>query len=347
MRCCNPARLGLPLVLTVLLGGCASWQLLQSPTQRVSGDLQDHRYADALRVIDDADKTDPRYPALKKQRPTVVRASQDYRHQALTRAGALADKGQWQQAFTVLRDARDRVVDPKPVDALLKQLHQRERDNLRQLLADWYLAQAHALLQTDKLDSALKGHGDDRARETLKNRRQLRERLTGELTRLGDDFAGQGQWQSAYRTLQTAQRLNPKGNRSKILERARATLNRAQSRAQSARRQSHREHAQALIQQYQESNGLEDLLAARTYLLQYRDDDLSKQRQEVNQWCQQRFKVEVAHGDALYARGRYQAAYQQWKRAEPLDPDNKGLKKKLARARRVLRNLRNLTDPAD
>lgn len=346
MRSCKPARLGLPLVLTALLGGCASWQLLQSPDQRVTGDLKAHRYADALRVIDDTDPGNPGYPALKKQRPVVIKASQDYRHHALTRAGALADKGQWRQAFTVLQDARDRVVDPKPVDALLKQLHERERDDLRKLLADWYLAQAQALLQTDKLDTALKGHPGDQARETLKDRQQLRGRLTGELTRLGDDFADQGHWQSAYQTLQTAQRLNPRGNRSATLERARETLNRAQSRAQSARLQSHREQARALIKQYQKSGRLDDLLAARTYLLQYPDDDLSEQRQQVDQWCQQRFKVEVAHGDALYARGRYQAAYQQWQRAEPLDPDNKDLKKKLARARRVLENLRNLTRPA-
>lgn len=342
----SDSSLGLSLaLLTALLGGCASWPGLQSPGQRVSGDLKAHRYVDALRVIDNSDQNAPQYAALKKRRQAVLQASRDYRHQALARADNLADKGQWRQAFAVLEEARGRVVDPKPLDTRLQKLHQREGEDLRQLLADWYLAQAHALLKTEKLDTALKGHPEEQAGKALGERRRLRQHLIGDLTRLGNDFAARGQWQSAFETLQMAQRLSPDHRSPAALEHARNTLNRAQNRADNARRQSHRQHAQTLIQRYRDSGRLEDLLAARTYLLQYPDEDLDKERQQVSQWCQQRFKAEVSHGDALYAQGRYQDAYRQWKRAQPLAPDNKELQKKLARARRVLHNLQTLTHP--
>lgn len=347
----GPARrtlgLGLPLLLlTTLLGGCASsWQLFETPADRVSDALDGHRYADALAVIDNTGKGNPQYGLMHQQRPGVLQASREYRHDVLARARALAAKGQWRQAYATLEQARDQVVDAKPVQSLLDDLHHRENSHLRDLLINWYLAEARALLRTGDLDPALKEHTGTAAHRALARRQRMRHDLTDELTRLGNEYADQARWQSAYEALEMAQRLSPRRQRPAALERARKTLDSAHDRAEIARNQAHREHAEKLIKQYQDSGRLQDLLAARTFLLQHPNDDLDDDRDQVDAWCQQRFQTEVSRGDALYARGRYRAAYQLWKQALPLDPNNVELGKKLERAGKVLHSLKTLSEP--
>lgn len=333
------------LLVACLLSGCSSWQWLKTPAEQVAQAVESQHYADALTTIDKTPPASPYYRQLQAQRAGIVQASKAYRHSIEAEAKKLADKGHWQQAYLLLQQADGRVINAAPVTSLLSNLHATEDAQIRDLLTNWYLAQGKALLSTAGMDDDLQGHTGTATQALLAERRRLHRETTTELTRLGKEYASQAHWQSAYRALEMAQRLDPDGKPPIELAHARKALTHARSQARSARQQAYQAQARKLVKQYQDSGQLDDLLAARTFLAKHPGDDLSDERRQVADWCRLRFQVEVSRGDALYASGHYRAAYQLWKQAQPLSPDDPELKKKLARGQKVLQSLEVLSEP--
>ncbi len=330
---------------TLLLSGCLSFAPFSDPADRVADALREQHYQAALAVIERTDEDHPQYGLLTEQRRGILQASEEYRQDKLARARGLSEQENWHEAYALLEDTRDRVVEPAPVDAMLEQLHDREKRLLRARLNQWYLAQARALLDTTRLDEELAHHRDRRAVRILHQRARLREQVSDGLTELGDAYADQALWHQALVSLEMAQRLTPERTQPESLQRARKTLDSARDRARDARQQARYEHAETLVLRYQESGRLEDLLAARTYLAQHDDPHLDNLREQVTHWSRDRFARTMAKGEALYAQGEYRAAHQLWQRVAPLDPDNVELQKKLERSERVIRNLESLNTP--
>ncbi|MBL7252309.1 hypothetical protein ACLD02_18725 [Alloalcanivorax sp. C16-2] len=326
----------------VLLSGCAALSSFNDPADRVGDALKAQDYRRALAVIDEADEGHPRHALLMEQREGVLQASREYRDQALDQARALAEREQWQEVHQVLRQARERVVDPEPVTELMEQLDDQREARLRALLSRDYLAEARALLSTPDLDQALLPYQDPRARQARQRRMALREELHRELLAMGNDYAEAGRWPQALEALETAHRLAPDTAAPEALGKARQVLHSARDRARDARDRAHRKEAEALVEGYRESGRLDDLLAARAFLLQHQDPQLDALRDRVESWSRQRFQRAMARGEALYAEGDYQAANRLWRSVAPLDPDNPELLKKLERSRKVLNNLRSL-----
>ena len=161
---------------------------------------------------------------------------------------------------------------------------------------------------------------------------------------IGNTYADSGQWPQALETLETAQRLAPDDPAPEVLTQARRVLHSARDRARDARDRAHLEEGQALVEQYRASGRLEDLLAARAYLLQHQGPRLDDLRDRVHSWSRRRFQRAMERGEALYAEGEYQAAHRLWREVAPLAPDNPELLKKLERSRKVLDNLRSLEE---
>lgn len=346
----NPHRRGvwratLSLGAILMLPGCASLMPFSDPADRVGNALREHRYQDALAIIDRTDQAHPQHGLLTEQRQGVLQASREYRQDKLALARDLSGREDWQQAYQLLEDTSERVAEPEPVDALLEQLREREARALRARLNQWYLAQAQALLDTGQLDRELAHHDDRRAMRILEQRARLRDQVSDGLTELGDAYADQALWRQALVSLEMAQRLTPDRDRPASLTRARRTLDSARDRARDARQETRYQHAETLISRYQETGRLEDLLAARTYLAQHDDAYLDPMREQVKRWSRDRFARTMAQGEALYAEGEYRAAHQLWQRVAPLDPENVELRKKLERSERVIRNLESLNTP--
>lgn len=346
----NPHRRGvwratLSLGAILMLPGCASLMPFSDPADRVGNALREHRYQDALAIIDRTDEAHPQHGLLTEQRQGVLQASREYRQDKLALARDLSGREDWQQAYQLLEDTSERVAEPEPVDALLEQLREREARALRARLNQWYLAQAQALLDTGQLDRELAHHDDRRAMRILEQRARLRDQVSDGLTELGDAYADQALWRQALVSLEMAQRLTPDRDRPASLTRARRTLDSARDRARNARQETRYQHAETLISRYQETGRLEDLLAARTYLTQHDDAYLDPMREQVKRWSRDRFARTMAQGEALYAEGEYRAAHQLWQRVAPLDPENVELRKKLERSERVIRNLESLNTP--
>lgn len=328
----------------LLLSGCSLLPTSSDPAQRIDAALSEHRYATALAIIDGAEATQSDYSALQARRDEVARASQRYRDEVLREARRLADNEQWWEAHALLMRAAPLVLESEPIDALGEQLREQEAAALRERLTRWYLALGQALLNSGQVDQALAPFDTPEADIAATEWRRLHHRTTTALTELGHFYAEQRQWEAALRTLEMAQRLSPDQPPPQALASARQAIDSAHSRQQTAREEAHRKKAQELVARYQDSESLDDLLAARTFLLRYPDQDLEPLRQRVDRWCQQRFADAMARGEALYARGEYRTAYRLWKQVVPLEPDNTELNSKLERSRRVLENLRTLDE---
>lgn len=329
----------------LLLSGCMTFNPFVPPADRVGAALNDHHYRDALAIIDTTGERHPQHALLSEQREGVIQASQEYRREALTQAEELASREQWSQAYRVLEAIRDRVVDPAPVDATLKALERRHDERLRDLLNQAYLAEAQALLRSERVDQALLPYSGPGARETLQRRTQRRNLLYRHLLEQGNAYAGAAHWQQALESLETAQRLRPDAPIPDALAEARRTLHGARDRARHLRERAQRQQAEALLDRYRSSGKLADLLAARTFIRQHSDaDHLTALREQVNDWARLRFQRAMTRGEALYAEGDYRAAHQLWQSIAPLDPDDPELRKKLTRSAKVLDNLRALED---
>lgn len=326
----------------VLLSSCTNLPTNDDPADQVGDAIKAQDYRGALEVIDQIDEEHPQRALLMEQREGVLQASREYRELALEQAQAQAEREQWQEVDRILGQARQRVVDPEPVTALMEQLDQQRDARLRALLSRDYLAEGRALLSTPGLDEALLPYQDPRARHARQRRMALREELHRELLAMGNDYAEAGRWPEALEMLETAHRLAPDTPAPEALGKARQVLHSARNRARDVRDQAQQKQARSLVEKYRRSGGLDDLLAARAFLLQHQDPALNELRDRVENWSRRRFRRAMARGEALYAKGDYQAAYRLWRNVAPLDPDNPELLKKLERSRKVLENLRSL-----
>ncbi|MCH2558023.1 MAG: hypothetical protein MK005_12060 [Alcanivorax sp.] len=338
-------RAGLTVTLgtALLLSGCATFNPFIGPEQRVDAALRDHQYQRALAIIDHTGERHPQHALLLEQREGVLQASREYRLQAQAHAEELAEREQWPQAFEALTSIRDQVVETAALDDQLARLQLRHDLRLRDLLNQAYLAEAGALLRTDSVDEALAPYVDRRAREARHWRTQRRELLYRGLLEQGQAYAADRQWQRALSSLETARLLHPEAPVPDNLEKARRVLHSARDQARDARDRAHRQEAEQRVDRYRESGKLADLLAARTFLQQHRDDDqLTPLREQVDAWAQQRVQRSLERGEALYVKGDYQGAYRLWQSVAPLDPGNPELLKKLERGGKVLENLRSL-----
>ncbi|ASK35106.1 hypothetical protein CEK62_12300 [Alcanivorax sp. N3-2A] len=340
----GPRAAAVTLAMAVLLSACSSLPLFSNDSQRLDDALAEDRYDDALAIIDGADPDDPLNAALLARRPAVLEASHAYRGDALDRARAFGARGDWQKAYQTLDQTSPRVVDNQPLSTLKQQLQAREAARLRERLSRWYLAVGQAVLDSGDLNSELAPFEAARAGAARAEWNRLRNEATVALTDLGHSYANQEQWAPALRLLDMAQRLSPSRQQPAALEQARHHISSSRDRRRSERSEAERRQAQSLVAAYQDSGELNDLLAARTYLMEHPDSAPGALRHQVDAWCQQRFQDAMTRGEALYARGEYRDAYRLWRQVAPLQPDNEELIKKLERSRKVLKNLRSLDE---
>jgi len=330
------------LVMVVLLGGCAT---LGDPERRVSEALAEGNYARAAAIIEDTHPAHDQYALLQEQYPGIIMASHQYRQRLILEAGAMSRKQHWEQAHTLVKNHRHKVVDPSALDEMLTALISLEEHQLNQVLAERRRAQARALQDSAGLTEKLSGFHLPRAKQEQQELAEERLFVANDLTRLGEYFAQRQQWLLARDLLSSAHQLAPDQPPSAQLAKAQQILNDASQRARARHNRALLSEADQLMARYQRNGQLDSLLAARSFLNKHQNNPaLADHQKRLEQWARRRFSEEMNTGEALYARGQYREAYRIWKQVAPLYPDNEELNKKLERSRRVLANLRSLQD---
>ncbi|WP_193161092.1 hypothetical protein [Microbulbifer hainanensis] len=165
-----------------------------------------------------------------------------------------------------------------------------------------------------------------------------------------DDYA------LAQRGLKVAQRLyrdDPQQDKDQLekIERDLAVTDRQlrQTKRQPARGSLNRDHKIA-VTELQQALDAGDLLGARQHLNQLRqqspqDPLLPPLQSQFRAQLNTRVEAAIKRGNELYSKAEIERALQVWREAKDLDPDNVELLTNIARAEKVLENLKALSTP--
>ncbi|MBZ2190485.1 hypothetical protein K8B33_15350 [Alcanivorax sp. JB21] len=337
--------LALSLFAQLVLGGCALLRPAQDPIVALDQSIEAQDYNSAWRTAARIDR-EQASPELRQRLDTLDQDIIRFERTRITRARQLANAGQWREALDSLDQARKHWAHGYAIPDARADIDQRQ---LRELLATrsrLLISEAEWLRQQQDAASDLERFADPSAASLHQRLARRRAELAEELSMLGEWHFTAGDAALARDSLRAAHRLMPDAPAHPQLAQAEQALASSTREAQQRRSATLQREARARLTRYERSGAMEDLLAARDYIHQHRQrGNLQQEASQVDALCKERFELDLARGDALYASGDYQGAYRHWSAIAPLMPGDRELEKKLERTRRVLTSLEQLRQP--
>lgn len=334
------------LAVLVMISGCARFALVTSSeiSPEVRQAVAEQNFNRAWRVFErtqGADMPDDERQAL---RDMLEMATRQFEKDTIDMARQLADAGRWSDAFEVLKEARSRWRQSEAIQGARKELRQREALLFAGLEADLLLEEARWLAAKRPVLDRLETLAREDATETAEHWRARMVQLAGQLTTLGERFAAEQDWVRTRDLLAAARNLSGQKALHPQLALAEKHLATEASKARRIQEQQVQAKARKLLDAYDQSMSLADLLTAREYIKKNNDRGLLDQyATRLEAICNKRFRQGLSEGEALYAQGRYQEAYQTWQNIAQIYPGDAELEKKIERARKVLENLKSLS----
>lgn len=345
MEASHRPALVLLMLAIMTLQGCARLALMQSDDP-LADMVQAHDEGDFEHALYIAEHLDPEHEQFDQVQSRLSELKADIRAfelRHIRKAESLAANESWRKAYQVLDKAMDEWRDSDALRQARERIREKETLKRRQTLGDLHLAEARWRLSSDPMAGQLTDFSDAasqrRHRQWQKHNRQLAEQLTREAIW----FAERDDWHRVRDYLDAAASLDENAGDAELLARARDHLADASRQSRAMRERDHRKQAKQLLERYEASGKLQDLLALRHFIDRNSDSQALKDMAErVRTISRDRFQSDLERGDALYARGEYHQAWEIWKNIAPLRPDDAELSKKLERVERVLSKLRNL-----
>lgn len=336
------------VLVTVLLGGCAHHALMRSDdlAAELSSARNDKDYSLAWRIVERVPSSHAQYEEIQGQREALKRDISQHQQGQIQQAEALANSGRWQEAFNTLDTLDRQWPGHDQVLAAQQKLQQRQALRIRQLDSDIQLAEGRWLVgQRSNIDQL--GNFADRASAQYQQQLDTRRiQLASQLEQAGHFFGEQKDWPRTRDLLRTAHQLSGSSEKDPVLQEAERQLANAAHRQERAAQQRVRQRAETLLETYQQSGRIEDLVNARDYLTRHnRAGNLDDIGTRLESLSRERFRAGLLQGDGLYAAGRYMEAQKSWQLVAPLYPADPELSKKMDRVERVLQNLRTLSAP--
>ncbi len=347
-------RLVLLVLMLLQLASCASYYASRPEVaERIDRWLAEDRYGLVLDTIEAMKPNHPQYRLLHRRLPAIRRQAQAYARRMAREALALARQRKWQQALA----RYDEALAHYPQSRYLKQERARflaDREAwLGRLDRKWLQYQGEWLLKALPLQREIVATNPRNRvqQERLKKLQALRHETARGLARHGLKAMEQQNFVLASRLLGLANELEP-------TPRTRIALSRIQTR--SARAASHRDEdtrrrLQHLRRQqfrqylgyFDEAFSRGDWLEARAYLEELRRLDpksaeVKQRARRLKERIDSHVAQEMERGERQYSQGEFEQALKTWQAVQPLAPDNRRLAENIARARRVIANLRAL-----
>lgn len=335
----------LPLLLLLSLSGCSRLALISSddPLADIKAAREAGNFQRALYFAEHIDPDHPDYPAVQKELPALHSAIREFELRHIRRAEAAAAREHWADAYNILEQAMAQWRASEPLLDAHQRIHQAEDSRRQQILGDLLLSEARWRIRGRAQAQQLQSLTDRDSRNRYHRWEERERELARQLTRLADSFVARDDWERVRDYLAAAQALEPEAASAELLDKARKEL--AES-AREYRMMRHREQlaeARTLLQRYQSTSRLHELLSVRKFLQQHQgNDSLTEMSRQVENLTRERFRQDMERGEALYARGKYQQAYEVWKGIAPLAPNDPELTKKLERAEKVLSKIKSL-----
>lgn len=339
----------IPLLIAAftLTSGCSRLALMTSddvPTL-ISEAQARQDFNAAWFYLENTRDTHPQYDAVMAMRPSLEKETRNFESSSIQRATDLAAAGRWQEAFDALDDAKRLWRRSNALEDAGNALVRRETALFQRLQSSLLVDEATWLgnhLNTLKQLKTLNRQDADALSQALMQRR---EELVETLTELGNVFAGQEDWVRTRDVLAAAHSLSGNDTPPDALVHARKQLSLEATRHRRAREDQVQSKARALLDAYDTSLSLRDLLSARDYISHNNPNGLlDPYASRLEAICQQRYQSGMQQGDALYAQGRYEDALRMWESIMPIYPGDTELDKKMERARKVLSTLKALSD---
>lgn len=335
------------VLASLFINGCARLTLATSDdvVAEVNRAREQQNFTKAWYYIEHIRSTHPQYDAVSALRDPVLNDINAFETAEIQRARQLAGAGRWHEAFEVLDAARARWQKSGKLDAAYVALEKREAVLFNRLRTELLLDEAswlHARLGTlEQLETLNRRDASDISGALQRRRAEL----VDTLTELGNAFAEQEDWVRTRDLLSAAQRLSGSDEVPAALATARKQVSLEVNRHRRAREEQVQSKAVSLLEAYDRSDSLADLLAARDFISNNNQNgQLDQYASRLEAICQQRYQLGIQEGDALYAEGRYEDAFQTWERITGIYPGDAELEKKMERARKVLSNLKALSD---
>lgn len=334
------------LVLSVTtVPGCARLALMQSddPLADMEQARKNGDFEYALYIAEHLDPEHEAWKAVQERLPEVKADIRAFELRHIRKAEALAANEAWQKAYGVLDNAMNEWRASEPLREARDRIRKKETLKRRQTLGDLYLAEARWRLASDPVAGQLTDFSDATSRRRHRQWERHNRRLAEHLAEQAEWFAEREDWHRVRDYLEAATSLDRDAGDDQLLARAREYLADASRQTRVVRERNHRKQARQLLEHYQATGELDDLLALRRFVDRNGDSQaLQDMAERVKSISRERFQSDLERGDALYARGEYHQAWEVWKSIAPLQPDNAELSKKLERVERVLSKLRNL-----
>ncbi|MFC6978980.1 hypothetical protein [Microbulbifer taiwanensis] len=349
MRLQTSLYLLLCLLLLPLLPACSLMPTQQQALEGFSpGTLQQvqRQSAELDRLQNLAAVTPAQQQQIKRLRGDLRR----FERNTVRTASGLEQQGDWRGAEQVFQSAAAALPDSQLLSAAQQDMDERRQLREEQLRMELAIHRGEQLLkdaEAYQLLRQLKGPGPLTWLELNAYRRKCRASAK-ELQRYAQRALERQDYALARRGLQIAQRLYGDDDQREDIQRGLALANRQL-------RQVKRQPVKVIVDnraavELRQALDAGDLLGARQQLHQLRQ---KSPRHPQLPSLQSRFRIQlnlrietaIKRGNELYSRGDIDGALTVWRQAEILAPDNVELLASIARAEKVLQNLRDLSTP--
>ncbi|SDJ58831.1 hypothetical protein [Microbulbifer yueqingensis] len=339
------------LLLLPLLPACS---LMPAQQQALEGlppaALEEARRQSA--ELDQLQQLDIATPAQQKQIKQLHSSLEQFERDVIRAASRLEQQDDWHGAEQILHRATSALPDSRVLDSAREQLD--ERRQLREELVRMELSihRGEQLLKDAKAYERLrqlKGPGLVTSLE-LKLYQRKRHKAAEELQYYAQRALERQDYSLARRGLQIAQRLYGDDYQSDNIERDLAEANRQLRKAKRPPARSSVDNK--AVVEVQQALDTGDLLGARQQLNRLlqrwpRNPQLLDLQEQFRTRLSARVETAIKRGNELYSRGDISGALDVWREAKSLDPDNVELQASIARAEKLLQNLRALSTPSN
>lgn len=334
------------LLFLMTLSGCARLTLMASSdiTTNLAKARESENFTLAWYYLNNIKESSAEYEHIASQHDALSKQTAVFESTNISRAQKLASAGRWQEAFETLTVAQQKWRNSEKLDAAEQGLRTRETLLFNRLRTDllvnearWLAAEQNTLTEMATLEQ------EDALALTAKMN-ERKSALIRTLNELGESFAKSDDWVRTRDLLSASRALSGSVEVTESLTTAQRHLANEQNRHKRVQEKKIQNKALSLLDNYETSLSLADLLNAREYISQNnRSGQLDQHAARLEAICQKRFNQGLNDGDALYTQGRYQEALQTWQNIRDIYPGNAELDKKMERATRVISNLKALS----
>ena len=347
-------RLLLLVTLLAQLGGCAYVSTLAGDfDQRIDHWVAEREYGKALNAIDWVRPDDPRYRELQAKRAMIEKLARAYEKDIIGKAQALAGQGDWSGALSLYDQALAHLPNSRALRKGRDRLSVIQLSRSRELEHDLVVQRGKWLARAIPVQERL-AQVNPRDRETRRRLEDLRREaheIADKLYADGTDAINADDIPRAQSSLSLAAQLEDAPKIGAALKRVRNRRARSVRHAQKAREKAanekHQQQVDATVAQYRDALAHGEYVRAQALMMQLEglagsDPTIDGMRANLDRTVHARVERYLQDGATAYSLGNFEQALGLWDKALELEPNNTRAKERAERARRVLRNVREL-----